>query len=152
MLDRILLVTDLSADSAGAWDVAIALVQRTGLAELPVLDLAVSPAAYAEIGAPRAAQRLYDDDRRAADEAMKRHVGACVARGIHVRPIVRMGPLAQSMAESIARTAEAELVDLIVLGVRPASVLDRLLGNSLVAQVTRLAPCHVLWIKPRQAK
>lgn len=148
MLDRILLVTDLSAGSAVAWDVAIALVQRTGLAELPVLDLAVSPSAYAEVEAPRAAQRLYDDERRAADEEMKQHVAACVARGIHVRLIVGMGP----PAESIARTAQAELVDLIVLGVRPASVLDRLLGNSIVAQVTRLAPCHVLWIKPRQAK
>jgi len=148
MLDRILLVTDLSADSAAAWDVAIALVQRTGRAELPVLDMTASPTAYADVPVPGIAQRLYDDDRRAADEEMKRHVDACAARGIHVRPIVRMGP----PAESIARTAQAELVDLIVLGVRPASVLDRLLGNSIVAQVTRSAPCHVLWIKPRQEK
>ena len=147
MLDRILLVTDLSADSAAAWDVAIALVQRTERAELPVLDLAVSPTAYAEFEAPRAAQRLYDADRRAAAEEMKQHVDTCLARGIHVRPIVRMGP-----AESIARTAQAELVDLIALGLRPPGVLDRLLGNSIIAQVTRLAPCHVLWIKPRQAK
>jgi nucleotide-binding universal stress UspA family protein len=148
MLDRILLVTDLSADSAAAWDVAIALVQRAEHAELPVLDLAVSPTAYAEFESPRAAQRLYDADRRAAAEEMKRHVDTCLARGIHVRPIARMGP----PAESIARTAQAELVDLIVLGLRPPGVLDRLLGNSSIAQVTRLAPCHVLWIKPKQAK
>src|SRR5207247_5222032 len=100
------LVTDLSAESAAAWDVAIALVQRTERADLPVLDLAVSPTVYAEVEAPRAAQRLYDDDRRAADEEMKRHVDACVARGIHVRPIVGVGP----PAESIVRTAQAELV------------------------------------------
>ncbi|HEV8471979.1 MAG TPA: universal stress protein [Methylomirabilota bacterium] len=147
MLDRILLATDLSEDGATAWDVAIALVQRAGRSELPVLYMAEAHTAYAEVDAPRAAQRLYDDDRLSADEGMKRYAELCEAQGIHVRPIVRLG----EPAESIVKTAREENVDLIVLGIRRADAIDRLLGKSIVGQVTRMAPCHVLCVKPHRA-
>jgi nucleotide-binding universal stress UspA family protein len=143
MLDRILLVTDLSAESAAAWEVAIELVQRTGRAEFPVLYLAIREAEYAQIEAPRVALRLYDDARRAADEAMRRYVGICSDRGIRARPIVRAGP----STDCIASTAQAELADLIVLGMREPGVINRLLGSS-IAEVARASQCHVLYVKP----
>lgn len=146
MLDRILLVTDLSADSAAAWEVAIELVQRAGRAEFPVLYLAGREAMYAQVEAPRVALRLYDEACRAADEAMRRHVGDCAGRGVRARPIVRAGP----SADCIATIARAELSNLIVLGMRPPSLINRLLGSS-IAEVARLSQCDVLYVKPSKA-
>jgi len=143
MLDRVLLVTDLSADSAAAWEVAIELVQRAGRAEFPVLYVASREAEYAQVEAPRVALRLYNDACRAADEAMKRYVEGCSKRGICARPIVRVGP----SADCIASTARAELADLIVLGMRPPGVFRRLIGSS-IAEVAELSQCHVLYVKP----
>ena len=146
MLARILLATDLSEDSAVAWNVAITLVQRAGCSELLVLYTTEAHTTYAEVETPRALQRLYDDDRQSADEGMKRYADMCQTHGIRVRPIVRLG----APAESIVKTAREENVDLIVLGMRRADVIDRLLGKSIVGQVTRMAPCHVLCVKPQR--
>jgi nucleotide-binding universal stress UspA family protein len=146
MLNRILLATDLSADSSIAWDVAVTLVQHAGGSELPVLYTTNAHTTYAEVETPGAVQRLHDDDRRAADEAMKRHAERCQAHGIQVRPIVRLG----APAETIVKVAHEESVDLIILGMRRADVIDRFLGKSIVGQVTRLAPCHVLCVKPQR--
>lgn len=145
MLNRLLLATDLSADSATALDVAVTLVQRAGGSELLVLHTTDAHTAYAEVETPGAVQRLHDGDRRAADETMKRYAETCQARGIQMRPIVRLG----APAETIVKTAQEERVDLIVLGMRRADVIDRILGRSIVGQVTRMAPCHVLCVKPQ---
>ena len=75
-----------------------------------------------------------------------RYAKLCQTHGIRVRPIVRLG----APAESIVKTAREENVDLIVLGMRRADVIDRLLGKSIVGQVTRMAPCHVLCVKPQR--
>jgi len=91
MLDRILLATDLSEDSAAAWGIAITLVQRSGGSDLCVVYTSEAPSAYAEIERPGVAQRLYEDDRKSADEGMKRYAELCRTHGIHVRPIVRLG-------------------------------------------------------------
>lgn len=146
MLDRVLLATDLSEESAAAWDIAIALVQRAGCSELPVLYTTETHWAYAAVETPRAAQRLYEDDRLSADERMKRYAERYQAQGIRVRAIGRTGVPAPIIVE----TAREENVDLIVLGMRHADVIDRLLGKSIVGQVTRLAPCHVLCVKPQR--
>jgi nucleotide-binding universal stress UspA family protein len=148
MLDRILLATDLSEDSAAAWDIAIALVQRSGRSKLCVLRILDSPNAYAEIAMdrPGVAQRLYEEDLRSAAEEMKPYAARCRASGVEIRAIT----LAGIPAESIAKTAKHENADLIVLGMRHAGVIDRLLGKSIVGQVTRSAPCHVLCVKPRR--
>lgn len=144
MLDRILLATDLSDDSEVAWGVAVTLVRNAGSTELPVVWLLRPPAAYSDFDASRMAQRFYEDDRRQADNRLTRHIEACLADGLRVRPCVLSG----SPAESIAKVAREERADLVVLGMQHADVIDRLLGRSLVGQVTRLAPCHVLVVKP----
>lgn len=146
MLDRILLATDLSEDGSAAWDIAIMLVQHSGGAELCVLCTSEAPTAYAEIDRPGVAQRLYDEDRESREEGMKRYGELCQTHGIHIRRMFRVGP----PAESIVKTAREENIDLIVLGMRHADVIDRLLGKSIVGQVARSAPCHVLCVKPRR--
>src|SRR5713101_3058167 len=75
-----------------------------------------------------------------------RYAKLCQTHGIRVRPIVRLG----APAESIVKTAREENVDLIVLGMRRADVIDRLLGESIAGQMTRMAPCHVLSVKPQR--
>ena len=145
MLDRILLATDLSEESASAWHIAIVLAQRSTRPALCVLHIFDIPSAYVDIDGAGLVPRLYEDSRRSAEEEMRRYGALCRASGIEMRPVERLG----NPVESIVKTARDENAELIVLGIRHAGVIDRLLGRSIVGQVARMAPCHVLCVKPR---
>jgi nucleotide-binding universal stress UspA family protein len=144
MIDRILLATDLSPDGEPAWALACALARQAGSKEILVACTSPAPAAYSEFDSARVLRRVYDDECQQASETLKRYTDACLSEGLTVRTTTISGPL----AEAIARTAQQERADLIVLGIRHADMIDRLLGKSLVGQVARAAPCHVLIVKP----
>src|SRR6266480_5950538 len=133
MLDRILLVTDLSPDGQAAWAVACTLARQAGSREISVACASPAPSAYSEFDSDRVLRRVYDDECQQASHALKQYTDACLAEGLTVRTSTISGPL----AEAIARTARQERADLIVLGIRHADTIDRLLGKSLVGQVAR---------------
>ena len=65
-------------------------------------------------------------------------------------PAVILGTSLSAVTMRLTRTMMLENVDLIVLGMRRADVIDRLLGESIAGQMTRMAPCHVLSVKPQR--
>jgi nucleotide-binding universal stress UspA family protein len=144
VLERILLATDLSAEGEAAWVISRTLARQAGCRELSVACVQPAPAAYSEFDSDRVLRRVYDAECQQANDALKRYVDACFAEGLTVRTSMISGPL----AEAIARIARQEHADLIVLGIRHADMIDRLLGKSLVGQVARAAPCHVLIVRP----
>jgi nucleotide-binding universal stress UspA family protein len=144
MLDRILLATDLSPDGEAAWAVARTLARRAGSAEIVVACACPAPSAYSEFDSERVLRRVYEDEYQQMNDTLKRYIDACLADGLRIRTCMISKPL----AAAIAKTARQERADVIVLGIRHADMIDRLLGKSLVGQVARAAPCHVLIVKP----
>src|SRR5882724_2445672 len=144
MIDRILLATDLSPDGEAAWAVARTLARQVGSREIAVACASPARSAYSEFDSDRVLRRVYDDECQQANATLKRYTDACRAEGLTVRTSMISGPL----AEAIAKAARQEHADLIVLGIRQADMIDRLLGKSLVGQVARAAPCHVLIVRP----
>lgn len=144
MIQRILLATDLSADGEAAWTLACMLARQAGCEEISVACVQPSPRAYSEFDSDRVLRRVYDDDYQQAKDMLKRYVDACLVEGLKVRTSMISPPI----ADAVTKAASQQDADLIVLGIRHADMIDRLLGKSLVGQVARAAPCHVLIVKP----
>jgi nucleotide-binding universal stress UspA family protein len=144
MIDRILLATDLSPAGEAAWVVARTLAHQAGCKEIWIACTSPARSAYSEFDSDRVLRRVYDDECQQANATLRRYSDACLAEGLTVHTSMISGPL----AEALAKTARQERADLIVLGIQHADMIDRLLGKSLVGQVARAAPCHVLIAKP----
>jgi nucleotide-binding universal stress UspA family protein len=147
MMQRILLATDLSPDSETAWGLARTLARQAWSKEIFVAYAVPAPPAYSEFDSASVLRRVYEEECQQLSDALKRYTAACVADGLTIRPSM----IAEPLAEAIAQTARRERIDLIVLGIRYADAIDRVLGvlgRSLVGQVARAAPCHVLIAKP----
>jgi len=144
VIERILLATDLSSDGQAAWTLACTLARQAGCQAISVVCVQPSPATYSEFDSDRVLRRVYDDEYQQANDMLKRYVDACLVEGVRVRTSMISRPI----AEAVTKAAHQEHADLIVLGIRHADMIDRLLGKSLVGQVARAAPCHVLIAKP----
>jgi nucleotide-binding universal stress UspA family protein len=144
VIERILLATDLSPDGEAAWKLACTLAHQAGCQEISVACVQPSPTAYSEFDSDRVLRRVYDDEYQQAKDTLRRYVDACLVEGVRVRTSMISPPI----AEAVTKAARQEHADLIVLGIRHADMIDRLLGKSLVGQVARAAPCHVLIVKP----
>ena len=143
----ILCATDLSPASMPAWAftqrLARATRARLGLVHvvpwIPVpLEGAFDAATY---------QRLIDEDRTAAREALDRLVrdAAGGAEGVSVH--VEDGPPAARIVE----VAERERADLVVVGTHGRTGLNRLLVGSVAEQVLQLAKTPVVTARPLPA-
>lgn len=136
---RILLATDLSTASSGATDQAFELAHSLGASLLlvSVIDLA---------GGSRVGQRpLRMDERRAARETAARALVLEGRRhGVRVSFLIWSG----EPGPSIVDAADSEGADLIIVGSRGRSRVERLVLGSVSDHVVRNAHCPVLIVRP----
>ncbi len=135
---RILLATDLSSASEGAEDQAIFLARDLG-----ATLLAVSVIDGAQKHAPeRLAQRM--DQRRAAREtAAQSLVVRGQGAGVKVSFLVWQGDPGPAIVEA----AMAEAVDLVIVGSRGRTRVERAVLGSVSDHIVRHVPCPVLIVR-----
>jgi nucleotide-binding universal stress UspA family protein len=142
---KILLATDGSGHSALALEQAAALAVPAG-ADVTVLVVSnvINLGWYGAI--PHATEEPFETPT--AEEAEGILAAACEAfkaKGVGCVPMRRLG----NPAETILEVAEAEGVDLIVLGSHGRSGLGRFLLGSVSSQVSSHAACSVLIAKAK---
>jgi universal stress protein A len=136
--DKILFATDFSSTSETALEYATSLARDTG-AMLLIVHVQEPPVVYAEFGL--------------------NHITADPSVGPLLRMLHQVVPsdprvgytqrlLTGSPAEEIVRVAEAEQVDMVVIGTHGRTGLSRLLMGSVAENVVRHAACPVLTVKP----
>lgn len=135
---RILLATDLSTASSGATDQAFELARSLGASLLVVSVIDVD-------GGSRAGQRpLRMDERRAARETAARALVLEGRRqGVHVSFLIWSG----EPGPSIVDAADSEGADLIIVGSRGRSRVERFVLGSVSDHVVRHARCPVLIVR-----
>lgn len=136
---RVLLGTDLSRTSELATDRAFDLAHRHG-AELLVVSV-IDP--NERQPADRVGRR-WDEIRDRRHDAAQQVVARGRAMGVTVSFLVWTG----DPGESIVSAAEAENIDLVVVGTHGRGTIGRLLLGSVSEHVVRNAPCPVLVVRP----
>ncbi len=143
---RVLWATDLSPVSEGAWRYALTLADVSG-AEL-VLFHVVPPAEMPwldEQPVPTPGTWL-EQYLAPLDHKLERRQQAAEALGLRARRKVIVG----DPAEVIVAQAQAEEVDLIVVGTRGRTGLPHVLMGSVAEAVIRKAPCPVLAVQVKK--
>ncbi len=137
-INRIMLATDLAPASDGAADEALLLARdlRADLLVVSVIDGARGHALE------RASDRM--DQRRAAREAAAQSV---VARGKRTGVDVSFMVWEGEPGPAIVEAAEAERVDLVVVGTRGRNRVERAVLGSVSDHVIRHAHCPVLIVR-----
>lgn len=146
---KILHPTDFSECATHAEQFAVRLA-RDLKGELVLFQALVEAPLYGEgILNMREAQRVYDAQRKWAEETLEARAGQIrQAEGVPVRWALQTGvPF-----EEIVKAAEKEGADMIVMGTHGRSGLNRLLLGSVAERVIRLAPCPVLTVRQPQEK
>lgn len=136
---RILLATDLSPVSELATDWAFGVAGKNDAALL-VVSVIDPHELRGTNGAPKRRVEEVRDAREAAAQAL-------VERGRHVGVPVTFLVWTGDPGESIVAAAEAEEVDLLVVGAHDRAALGRLLLGSVSEHVARHAPCPVLVVR-----
>ena len=140
--------TDFSEPGQAAETEALKLA-GTLHAELIYVHVASPPMLYSEsVFSMEAVQRVYEVQRRWAEETLQTRVTAAQAAGITARRVLRAG----TAYEQIVGAAQDEKADMIVIGTHGRSGLNRLLLGSVAERVVRLAPCPVLTVRPHDAR
>lgn len=135
---KLLHPTDFSETAEQAEAQAVALAKALG-AEIVLLHVAV----YSEGTLNFATQRIYEVQRKWAEEALEARTAAIHDQGVAARWLRRSGvPF-----EAIVAAATEERADVIVMGTHGRSGLNRLLLGSVADRVIRLAPCPVLAVR-----
>jgi nucleotide-binding universal stress UspA family protein len=133
-INRILLATDFSDDSAHALDHAKEFARRFG-AQIIVLHademLAVVPGS-----------NLAEERRSVAQAELDRIVKHLSDRDLSAVAVLRPGV----PADEIVKLADDRIVDLIVMGTHGRSGLSHLLMGSVAEHVVRRASCPVLTV------
>lgn len=137
---RVLLGTDLGHTSELATDRAFDLALRHG-ADLLVVSVIDPNEPSQQHG--RVSTR-WDQVRDGRHEAAQELVARGKAIGVTVSFLVWTG----HPGESIVSAAEAESVDLVVVGTHGRGTIGRLLLGSVSEYVVRNAPCPVLVVRP----
>ena len=137
---RVLLGTDLGQTSELATDRAFDLAHRHG-AELLVVSVIDPNDMQQETS--RVGIR-WDEVRDGRNDAAQALVTRGRALGVSVSFLVWTG----DPGESIVSAAEAESVDLVVVGTHGRGTIERLFLGSVSDHVVRNAPCPVLVVRP----
>jgi nucleotide-binding universal stress UspA family protein len=140
---RILVATDFSPASEGAWLVARRLAGRLR-AEIVVLHVLVEAPLFSE--GPftmKHARSVFEAARTWVEKTLGEWAGTATAVGVPARWTVRTGV----PYKEIVAAAESERPDLIVMGTQGRGGLDRALLGSVAEKVIRLAPCPVLTVR-----
>ena len=140
---RILLATDFSPASEGAWLVARRLAGRLGT-EIVILHVLVEAPLFSE--APfnmTHARNVFEAARAWVEKTLGEWAAAATTADVPARWTVRTG----APYKEIVAAAESERPDLIVMGTQGRGGLDRALLGSVAEKVIRLAPCPVLTVR-----
>lgn len=139
---KLLHPTDFSETAQQAEAQAVALARPLS-AEIVLVHVAVETPLYSEGALGFETQRVYDAQRKWAEEKLEASAAAIRAQGVAARWLRRAGvPF-----EEIVATAAEERADLIVIGTHGRTGLNRLLLGSVADRVIRLAPCPVLAVR-----
>lgn len=135
MFKKLLVAFDGSEHAMRAFDMALAIADANG-AEIVVLSVAqpAEPATMVETSA--AIDSATEQFEQQFEELRKR----AERRGMAMRSKVAVG----HVAEQIIRAATQEAVDIIVMGHRGKSLVQRWLLGSVSKRVISYAPCSVL--------
>lgn len=140
-LERILLATDFSENSAFATNYACALTDKFN-AELHVLN--VIPPMPLHTTGNSLLPRYLEAERVAATEGIAAAIDSQWEEGKAVIRELREGtPFVE-----IIRYAKENAVDLIVMGTHGHTGLDHVLIGSVAERVVQKAPCPVLTVRP----
>ena len=145
---KLLCPTDFSEPSREALEIAIEFASHFG-AELclvhvvPVLPALPSDPNYV-LKVPEYERLLHAD----ADEKLSQVVEELAAKGRRVRTLVGHG----DAASEVARLAEKENADMIVIATHGMTGWRRVVFGSVAERVVRLAKCPVLTTRARQAE
>lgn len=140
-LETILLATDLSPASTAATEQAIELAVRLE-AQLLVLNVYYQPKGLVPIGRPRPIEGR-EQRATSAQEVVQR------ARAVGVQATFLLWE--GDPGDSIIAAAEAEAVDLIVVGSHGRSTVGRFVLGSVSDHVVHRALCPVLVVRPRES-
>jgi nucleotide-binding universal stress UspA family protein len=143
MFYRIVVATDFSDCSQGAWELARRVAAAPG-SELVLTHVLTEVPLYGEgILNIETARKVRDGARKWAESALEDLVGKARAAGLSARAVVRTGVPHQE----IVALAEDERADLIVIGTHGRRGINRALLGSVADRVVRLAPCPVLTVR-----
>jgi nucleotide-binding universal stress UspA family protein len=138
MFRKILAAYDTSDQSESAFVHAVELAARFQ-ADLLVLSIARPPEPPTRVEL----QAVLDSARQHYEEAFVRLRAAAGKRSVAIRTAVEVG----HPAEQIVRTAEKEHSELIVMGRRGKTTLERWMLGSVSERVLRYAHCPVLVVR-----
>lgn len=138
---KILAAIDQSAYAENVLAKAVDLAKREE-AELTILSV-VEPnfADAAEIGAQ---QVIFEQFRRNAEALVDQAQKKAKEQGVAAKALVLEGA---SVANRIVQHAEQHGVDLIVMGHKGRSAIERFLVGSVASKVVAYAPCSVLVVR-----
>ncbi len=143
---KILHPTDFSECAVDAERHAVRLARELD-GELILFQALVEAPLYGEgLLNMREAQKIYDAQRKWAEDTLEARCGQLKQSGLKTRWRLEVG----APFEEIVKAAEEEHADMIVMGTHGRSGLNRLLLGSVAERVIRLAPCPVLTVRQRE--
>lgn len=138
MYKKILLAYDGSACTQGALDQTATLASLCK-AELHLIGITNVTAGSTAIAEPYAFDFL-SKEKEHIEQALRSASDDLKRRGLNCRTILREG----SPAPEIARYAQADGIDLVVIGHSDKGMLARWFEGSVGAQLVRELPCNLL--------
>jgi nucleotide-binding universal stress UspA family protein len=141
-LQKLLLATDLSEASSSATEQAFELAARLGAALLVVS--VIDPGSLMLPGGRFRAR--VDQVRERREQQAQALVERGRQQGIDVSFLVWTG----DPGDQIVSAAEAERVDMVLVGSHGRGAMGRLFIGSVSEHVVRNAPCPVLVVRPRE--
>ena len=136
---RVLYATDGSPGARAALEVLLRNFDPKGVEVVDVLHVLPSPIGLAP-GTHGMGSVILEANQRQGDEVVAAAVAALEARGVRAEGVVAMG----HPAAEILRQAEERGCDLIVVGSRGRTGIQRLLAGSVAGKVARYARTSVL--------
>lgn len=137
---KILAALDLSATAKTVLEKAVATAKQQG-AELTLLCVAED---FMDVGDFMDSASVSEKFLMAARKAMEEAQASAKAMGVTVTTHVEQGV---SPADIIVRYAADKGIDLIVMGSRGKSAIDRFLVGSVTSKVVAHAPCSILVLR-----
>jgi nucleotide-binding universal stress UspA family protein len=121
-----------------------ALARATTLAEAFGSRLIITSVSSLHASSPKSAAERDHSQHRADHDAVVRATSDLKERGLQAESIEATG----DPAGAIARLAEDQNVDLVVVGTREVGAMQRLLGMSVSQAVAKRVHCDVLIVHP----
>lgn len=138
---KILAAIDQSVYAEKALGRAIELAKREG-AELTIATVVEPPSAYAaDLGGHSEIFKLLNEE---AERLLDKAQGQAQGQGLTAKSTILEGT---SPANRIVQYAQEQGIDLVVMGHKGRSAIERFLVGSVASKVVTYAPCSVLVVR-----